>query len=320
MGASAQSNINSLYVPLQDEVITYKLGSNRNAAVGAAGNQTWDFSTTTYLTTTTMTFADPDFTSNGATYPSANFSFVDMSGANYVSWTGTTKTWYGYASTSNSDYTLYSNPITLYSLPLVYGVSSTADTYAGTEYDGSETYAITGTATTTYDGYGTIVTNYGTYTNVVRVKTSMVEQKVKQSNAEITDYTLDRYDWYTSSGKLVYRIDHATSESPSLSLEAKFLYSFSIPVTSILEDRKIVALTAKPNPASEEVTIDLKSIPSGNYAMSIQNSMGVNLVQENMQLANGEEKRIPLYGLSEGVYVVFFVSEQHRFSVNVVKQ
>ncbi|MDF2455939.1 MAG: C-terminal target protein [Cytophagaceae bacterium] len=319
--AQAQPEINSFTVPLAGTSYTYKIASDFEQNVGDAGNQDWDFTGITYLATPTDLYSTPGSTTHGGEFPSSNLAHDDFSGTNYYNWTSTGKTWYGGYNFSN--YVKYTDPIVLYTLPLSYNVATSADSYAGTKFESSdsENFNVAGTATTTYDGYGSIKTVYGTYANVVRLKTTMVETQTNTANSEVTDVTSIFYEWYTTSGVLVFAIQHITSESPSVDLEAKFIYAFNVVTTGLTEQNKGHELAASPNPATDALLIHLESLPNaGVYDIKIVNNTGDVMSSQKEFLDQIGQKSVDVSFLKEGWYVLSLSSEKTTAYYKFIKQ
>lgn len=319
--ALAQPAINSFTVPLAGTSYTYKIGSNFQQNVGDAGNQDWDFTGITYLSTPTDLYSTPASTTHGGEFPSSNLAHDDFSGTSYYNWSSTGKTWYG--TYNGSNYVKYTDPIVLYTLPLTYNVATSADSYAGTKFrsSGSTTFNVAGTATTTYDGYGSIKTVYGTYANVVRIKTTMVETQTNTANSEVTDVTSIFYEWYTTSGVLVFAIQHVTSESPSVDLESKFIYAFNVVTTGLTEHNTGHELAAGPNPANEVLVINLESLPNAaEYEVKIVNNIGAVMSSRKEYLDQVGQKSLDVSFLKEGWYVLSLSSEKTTAYYKFIKK
>lgn len=317
----AQPTLSNFTVPLAGTSYTYKLASNFQQNVGDAGNQNWDFTGITYLATPSDLYSTPGSSSHGAEFPSSNLVHDDFSGTNYYNWNSTAKTWYG--GYNGSNYVKYTDPIVLYNLPLTYNVPTATDSYVGTKFQssGSNTFTVAGTSFTTYDGYGSIKTIYGTYANVVRIKTTMVETQTNTSNNEVTDVTSIFYEWYTTSGVLVFAIQHVTSESPSVDLEAKFIYAYNVVTTAITDQHLGHELTAAPNPASDQLYINLESIPAADtYDINIANSTGILVSSHKEYLDQVGQKSIDVSALKEGWYVLSLTSNKTKAYYKFVKK
>ncbi|GAL83626.1 hypothetical protein CIN01S_18_01010 [Sporocytophaga myxococcoides] len=77
----------------------------------------------------------------------------------------------------NTTTVVYSNPMTIVKLPLKYN-ESFSDDFNGTYVESD--IIKSGSITTTYDGYGTLKTQFGTYDNIIRLKYTTIEKETSQ--------------------------------------------------------------------------------------------------------------------------------------------
>lgn len=139
-----------------------------NPGSGGA-NQTWDFSALTMIPAGNASIVDPTTTPNTATYPNATMAYkidftVPTPHTEYNYYLESSGKWELLASeiggTDPDDYT--PNYRTELEFPLNYN-DVISDMFQTTDM-GSP-----GPLTRTYDGYGTLITPFGTYTNAVRI-------------------------------------------------------------------------------------------------------------------------------------------------------
>lgn len=93
---------------------------------------------------------------------------------------------------------VYDSPDTIYSFPLNYGdVDSSTSSYS-TSIPGLYFNATEQKRTNTIEGYGTIITPYGTYTNTLKVKTDLISKDsivINDTLTVVTDNISRAYKW-----------------------------------------------------------------------------------------------------------------------------
>ena len=149
----------------------------------------------------------------------------------------------------------------------------------------------------------------------------MVETQTNTANSEVTDVTSIFYEWYTTSGVLVFAIQHVTSESASVDLEAKFIYAFNVVTTGITEQNAGHELAAGPNPAYNELLINLESLPNaGVYDLKIVNNTGAVMSNQKEFLDQIGQKSVDVSFLKEGWYVLSLTSEKTTAYYKFIKK
>jgi len=179
LGAIAQPTINLGSVPGFGSTITSRDVDGTGINPGSAGaNQTWNF--TAYPDTgapVSLTYVNPTTTPFAADFPNSNYAFESetIDGATnygYYNLNASSFELLGNA-TDNGDNTTQvislSNPQTALSFPATLN-STNSDTYK--VQFANELFSIVSTGTSSYiaDGYGTLTTSSGTYSNVLRLK------------------------------------------------------------------------------------------------------------------------------------------------------
>lgn len=238
-------------------------GSDLNATIGhtctmyignyvAEGNsgasQTWDLSSLSGSAVTESYGA--------ATEPGANIKMTQVA-------SGTTSTidmkfdntgQYWYSLSGGGTVMTYSDPMMQLGLPLTYQ-GNMSDNFAAT-FTSGVTFDRSGTNTQTVDGYGTVITPEGTFTNVLR---SHMHQEYSDvtTGATIT-YVADIYTWYKAGVKdPVASVSQLTSNS-TLSGTATTSYGSYLEATGLgITENEIGALSAYPNPAVSDIKLDL---------------------------------------------------------------
>jgi len=87
------------------------------------------------------------------------------------------------------------------------------------------------------------------------------------------------------------------------------------PMPSIMEQMK-----AFPNPVSDQVNLEIKSITSGLHQIRVLNAIGQQVYQRQVNLISGEnQESIDLANLSQGVYTLQIQNEVQVIAQNIVK-
>ncbi len=249
------------------------------AGIGNPGaNQTWDFSAVSFTSTgVTWTVVKPDSTPYFSTFPTANYGWTFSKDTSYK---------YFYFNISATKFDVLAdnisapgagndfspNPKTALKFPFYYG-DSVVDTY---QKVGGTTINVS----TTYDGYGTLITPYGTYTNVWRVK-------------EIQSTGNGTYTWETVNP--IRPIIVYTISNNSLTMFG------NTPITGI-NDPKASELSVDlyPNPAKDKLVIKLSDVSSnGTYTLNLFNLEGQCIKEVSIRSGIND---VELENLAGGIY------------------
>ena len=251
---------------------------------GVAGaNVTWDFSS--LVLTSSPDNADGTNIVKVATgpfvtsFPTCNYvlkftsitnSTPSSEGYAYFNKTATKIEQLGGSSNTDLNFSLI-NPNTVFVFPFSFGMSNT-DT---SQQDAASPIE---TETQTYDAYGTLITPFGTYTNVIRLKSEELgETNVSYSWIKVNPYQ-DIASYNTFNG-----INY---------------FSFSVPPALDNEIFEISKIAIYPNPATSTLKIKL----SDNSAISkitITDLSGKKILEQN-----GNLNTINIENLAKGLYVI----------------
>jgi hypothetical protein len=159
---------------------------------GAGTGQTWDFSAATVDSTETQYFVDPQGTPGFSTVPNADLA-ITTDFASYGYWIANDQVW-ALAGSYSADEALgfaYTDPATYIAYPCSYN-STWTDTYGfAFDADGLQVTS-SGSAAAEADGLGTLITPYGTVSNVLRIRQENEETTlitgIGELNVESTQY------------------------------------------------------------------------------------------------------------------------------------
>ena len=89
-------------------------------------------------------------------------------------------------------------------------------------------------------------------------------------------------------------------------------------VTSVNELSEIAKITLYPNPTNDKLTISAKSITWKDASISLYNSFGQIVLEENVNSPNSNEYSLDVNTLSAGVYQLVVLDDEKRYSAKVL--
>lgn len=277
---------------------SYKYQSGQTAvAPGPSGaNVTWNFSSlsagSTLNYTTTACPGDPDC----GTFP----------GANQVVNVGTLSKTY-YIKTANkleqvgdkgSASMVFSNPLTFLQFPVTYN-QTYSDTYAASGASGDRS----GTVSSTIDGYGTLQTPTGIYTNVLRQK--IVENMTITTGGQTATMLVTQYYWLKADMHH-YVMSLIVTEMTGTPVPATYVvtYTTAQPGGVGISERDMLTAetTLYPNPITDALTIRTRTLPMGN--IELFNVLGQRVLHHDVQAAERFSVSLTNLDLPAGNYFV----------------
>ena len=301
LNAFAQPVLNSTdFTSYYDcDIYTHKNVPNLDPGNGGA-NQTWDFSGLPTLIFdrkfSIVPYANSPYASS---FPSANLTFKVVSATqtdpsySYYKLTSTNLETVG--SEDSAGVQIETDHYILFEFPYSYNMVLT-DTY---EFQDDPTVI---TATSTYDGYGTLITPYNTFTNVIRQKSVQI-----YSNAITTTF----YTWYTTNPfKIIMSFTFITGIFSSNSADVYTNYT-SLGLNDF-EQETVISLF--PNPASTTLNLRLPNNVSIDKII-IVDGMGKIVLQqsESTNVINVEN-------LTAGIYLIQVYSGDEKFQTKFIKK
>ncbi len=282
----------------------YRYPTNDNISglsAGAAGaNVTWDFSAMTATLDGTYSSVSVASTPYAADFPTANFAykFSSPGDPDEYSYYKVTSTQFELLGSKDVDYTdLLIDTSIIFNFPFTY-LTSFSDSYANaSDPPGGYTNSVS------YDGYGTLITPYETFTNVVRRKSVEID-----GNVTFTDY-----EWYTTNPcKIVMAMgfyDNPTDNQ--FGNYTEFLTSSNL---SITENEKTNVVSIYPNPTNSILNLDLSNEIAVDKIVIIDIT-GKIVLQQNQNLA-----QINLEKLEKGLYIIEVYSQNNKFTSKFIKE
>lgn len=170
-----QFTFNSSFNPVPGNVYKQRYVDTTNLNPGSPGpNQNWDFSSRGYLNDSLNTiYVSPSSTPYGSLYPTATVSSYDQNALQYTYYFTSNSTYNIIGFASDYGNYMFTNPEVIGQYPFVYNQKLVAG-YTGVGNFSPSAIHISGTLTTTCDGYGTINLPSGT-SAVMRLKTTYLQ-------------------------------------------------------------------------------------------------------------------------------------------------
>lgn len=275
----------------------YTVSNSNTYCPGSAGaNQTWNFAATSTWGTSTYSVVPISSVPAGSQYPNAtsaigtgSYIMLDITASAYLK--------YGNSITPGMAQWGYSDPEKVFEFPMSYG-STFTDSYQGPDLSSPNYYRIA-SATVTYEGYGTVITPNGTYTNAICIHRQITESDTMPNGGSLCSG--DIYYWFAPGYRYPvvqsWFIGDMNPPCGGLGIGTMFLQSIAIGMEEQLTGN--VRLFASPNPVSSELTISTQiDIQNGILVISDLAGRTVKTVSYN-----GNRMVIDVADLADGIYV-----------------
>lgn len=254
---------------------------------GSAGaSQTWDLSTVTTGASGTI-----DHTSPNLTFPASNITQVQGTNSLYYDFSASGQTIHGID--AGGTVMTYSDGMTTIGFPLSMGTTGN-DTHTATFTSGGFPFTRSGTTSWDADGWGTLITPAGTFTNVLRVFETQVYQDTWSGPA--IDYNIEIYAWYKAG--IHYPVASMTSVTTTSGSQT---YGTYLDINLSVEELNAMTFTIAPNPANDQVIVTQFN---GTFGSMVITDMGGKVVVES------DSHTADISGLNSGVYFVKVI-DQH---------
>jgi hypothetical protein len=223
--------------------------SNWMAEGPAGAAQTWDLSSLVPTTAGSLTHG-----SANAGFPATNITQTDAAGSSiYYDFSAAGQTIHGIE--AGVTLITYQNAQTSLEFPLSLGVSG-SDSHACTFTSGGYPFSRAGTTTWEADGWGTVITPNGTYTDVLRVK--LTQTYTDTYSLGTIDYDVTIYQWLKAG--IHYPVAGLTDIVTSL---GDSQYGVYLTGNVSLDEMDKASISVYPNPTSGNVTIN--GVSTGEY-------------------------------------------------------
>lgn len=269
---------------------------------GSGPGQTWNFSSMSGTSTGLTSVVAPSSTPHAASFPNANISFYNPTSA-YASYYKTSTTALQNYGTAGTVVIPYTNPEDMLHFPFTY-LNTFTDAWTGQFQSGTYTYTRKGTTTVTADGYGTLITPGGTFTNVLRVH--FVENYTDSTFAGsslIITYHNDEYMWYKEGVHVQIAFLYTLTSSSGGPFTGG---GYTTTAAGIENGPDMVnSYNLYPNPATDQVNIDFSLIKNQQASVQIFNALGqcVKSIQNVDATQGANTLQLDVADMPKGIYV-----------------
>jgi hypothetical protein len=275
----AQPTINASNLPATfSSNIFYGVNSGFNAG-NAGANQTWNFATILTIPVGVYNTIPTAGSLYQSSFPTANYCYKQsLNGSDFYFYHKQNTTSFdilsfGYESGSGIDYT--PNPKTLIQFPATYN-STFVDSYQAAGPPTATTYTVT------YDGYGTLVMPFGSYSNTIRQKTVL------------DDGTID-YTWWNANPLYIIMQTDFTDNN---------IYIYQNTTTTNVANNvaDAASVTISPNPITTKATISFTN-EQKNTSVKVTDSTGKEI---RTAVFSGKQYVFEKGNLATGIYYLQF--------------
>jgi len=269
---------------------------------GTSGaNQTWNLSSMSGTTNSTMSFVLPSTTANGSSFPQANVACT-TTGSTSIGYYKASATALQTCGAYGSIAMIYSDFEDMLRYPCTYN-STYIDPWATQFVSGGYTFYRKGNTTVTADSYGTLITPNGTYTNVMRVHVvQSYQDSAYMGTPYLISYTNNEYMWYKEGINIQIATVYTVNTSTGSTYTGGSYLTGSVGVNDSPEQQ----LTANlyPNPANDQVSIEYSLTSNQNVDLRLINSMGQQVKTDyNTEGIQGNNTiKLDVADLPDGIY------------------
>lgn len=293
--------------------VTIQTGSMVNVGVAGA-NQLWDYSTFASTGVATGSYAACPATAGCGSFPGATLVVTDGNGL---------KIYYKTSSTAmaNAGYVTPAAPI-VYSdvddalrFPFSYG-NAYVDPFVANFTTNGIAVKRFGTDSVTADAWGKLITPFGTYNNVLRVKQVQTYRDSFAVGSITMQYKATNYYWYQASSKypIFYTATLMTTTNGSTPSGTQIAGYYKQTPAGINDLAAGDGLRIAPNPARGDVRIELPA-GVGRAALTVTSATGAVVYQQTI---GGGQHTVPAEGWARGLYFVQLRSEAGAQSAKLV--
>lgn len=287
-----------------------EMGNPIDIEPGPAGaNQTWDFSDYIGTEEEQLNFIDPEDTPFADSIASSDINLAisseleDEAGYAFMHINSSAFMLKAFGIMDEGEpmaYAIFDPSPMIMTFPFAYGDSY--DTEGEMEISMEEmTMVQKSWSTSEADAWGNITTPHGSYTNVLRVKTTTIDSTFMYFSGNLVfedGYVSIDYGWYSGNHRTpVFEIngDYDDEFIP-------WYVSYLTGETVGIEEKLQVSLNVYPIPASSQVSIDIPEIKRG---LTIRMSdLAGRIVYESPVLANIGKFQFDVSGFAEGMYFI----------------
>lgn len=286
---------------------SYQTFKNSQFIHGPSGSsQMWDFSGQVYTAEGTVSYAGCNSTNNCATFPGSNLvyhSTADTSSFSYYIASASSLSLNGYGFYNNE---IFTDPDDVLRFPFTYGTSY-ADSFKYTDVNSMLTLTEKGSDSVSGDGWGTLKTPAGLFSNVLRIRhinTRWDSVKFNSGPVEVYVGKDTMYQWYDANHPDPLYMSIAIHD-PANNISVS-RYTFQNPTEIGTPDLGNTDWRLYPNPASGSCKVTVRLFAPSNIELSIVDLSGRIVYKSPMQefLAGEVRINVPVEHIVPGVYAV----------------
>lgn len=304
--------------PIAGDVITMHYNTSLIDPGPSGANKTWNFGSAVSTTTMTTTYTDCSGVSDCSTFPGTTVVGLQSDGAiSYIKATGSVQAIMGIKA-GPTTFT-YADPEELLRFPLAYN-NNYSDAWATTFSTSGVTWYRWGTTQVTVDGYGTLTTPAGTFTNTLRLHIAQVykDSTLIMGMPVIIDYTTHNYVWYSAASHhhlfAINQVIAGGTETNSASWSAT-----TLSVNQLSAGKTNLAVY--PQPANGQLHLRFDAAQPGSYAVELTDMTGRTVAQQAAQVfpAGSNKVTMDVSHLNGGIYFLQLKQGQQRIATQKVE-
>lgn len=315
--AFGQATITSAWNAVAGDKTSQQAADTTGITPGSAGeNQVWNFAQLsptgnsvegTYVAASGTPYAD--------SFPTATIaSTSNVNGNEAYSYFLASNTEFSTLGIGSSAFTLtYSDPLKQFAFPCTYQTTFT-DSFLGTANVNGGVITNAGTHKMTVDGYGTLITPAGGFTDVIRMKSEVVMTSSVTFNGMPVGESVSTstsYIWISANvrGQQLLSMTHTVTEQDGdvVSDTRSVSYAPDVTTTGINEAKRgTIDASVYPNPASDVVSVDMQLKENADVTVEVIDITGkVMSTQHYAALhAGANTVSVKVNELAKGLYFV----------------
>lgn len=263
---------------------------------------TWDLSAMTDNSQITVSTG----ANSGGSFPTANIKLTQSNGGAIYYNISATKMEVVGIDAGGTVFT-YTNPQTYLQFPVTATYNYT-DASAATFSVSGFAFNRTSSIQSEYSGTGTLITPEGTFTNVVRIKSTQTNTDTYAGGT--INSSIVAYNWYKAGvTHELANVSDITGSSTSQSA-----YYTSVPANLGLEESELINLLLFPNPATGSIHINSDEVISNVEVYQLSGELAM------QQAANNTSLEMDLSALNTGMYLVKVYGKNGAVSVKRISK
>lgn len=257
--------------PVLGDNLTY-FNTNYVSAGSSGPSQTWNLSTMSGTSGGLTTIVTPASTTNGSSFSSSTVAAENVSSGSDSYYKTSATALQNSGIDAGGTVITYSNFEDYLHFPFSY-TNTYTDTWAATFFSGYQFWR-TGYTTVTADGYGTLITPSGTYTNVMRVHFVQIYQdSAFPGTPYVITYNNDQYFWYKEGVHLpIASVYNLITSAGGPYTGGNYNSTAAVGINEV--SNYITSSNVFPNPAVDLITINFELTENKNIAIQLFNSLG----------------------------------------------